>query len=509
MPATLDPVQLEIFDHLGSWADVSLLAVGVDVGCEDPRTVDPRATPPEIVAIDKTVKELEEQLARLKIQREQILASQALICRIPPEILSRIFELGAHEDAHLLNIISLVSRHWYNVILATPSLWTCLILDIEWGYGRVPEFIRKARLYMDRSQACKFAVHLECRYVDSETDLRDILIVIKPHLHRCYSFRISLPDWEWMSLLREHLTGLGPSLEIFDLRVEPSEAEDAAPYCPLTMPCPRLSFIMLERTPLACVDIETPELRRLHLLRDQRYPSSGRMGVCFKELLSKLEATPTLEELRMEKVVFYLRGSEDVFLDTPSLTEIPSLRWLTFSHLDPSDVSLFLESTSLPAMERLSVQLEQSADEDLHWLSRASHDALVRFPSLRELNLRGCYIDGAAIVPLVRVLHQLPQLVALSLSSPPSGSFGTQIFDLLAGGPAKTGTWILPRLQALCIHNCRDISGHELLRIVIARHGVSNHEVENIQYLKIATCIAIDGDALNQLVALVDTVRVL
>src|SRR5260370_16668918 len=93
-----------------------------------------------------------------------------------------------------------------------------------------------------------------------------------------------------------------------------------------------------------------------------------------------------------------------------------------------------------------------------------------RFPLLRPLDLRSCNIDGVGLVPFVRALHELPNLTALGLSSPPSGVLGPRLFEVLATAPEANdagvaGRWLLPRLQALSVQNCPDISAHELLHV--------------------------------------------
>ncbi|KAI0915916.1 hypothetical protein AcV5_003390 [Taiwanofungus camphoratus] len=499
------------FDDLGSWDDLDIVSpVTEDEEVQDPRTIDPRTTPPDIVEIDKSVAELEAELARLKLKKAQILASQALIVRLPPELLSRIFEFGVHENTNLLPIILLVCHYWRDTALGTPSLWTYIILDSQWGLGRTPAFLRKLRACLGRSQTCKLLVNIDLGYIDNE-EMHDIMTELRPHLARCFSFRVSAPCWDSLPLLREHISSLGPSLEELHIRISATDLQETTPYCTLlAQACPRLKTVILEHIPLICTRVQLPTLQRLYLMRDQQYRRSAnrRFSVVFQELLTMLTSTPELDELRLQSVVFTLNGDEDIFQGTPVLTTIPSLRVLSFNLVDSINISLFLDSTSLPALTRLSVNMEPSAEENIHWLSRISLASPTRFSALRQLELRTCNIDGPALVPFVRALHQLPQLTALSLSSPRLGFLGGQIFDLLAAGPATTGIWLLPQLQALCVHQCMDVTGHELLRVVCARHQ-SGSDVTPILYLKISQCDSFDPDVLEQLNNVVDTVRVL
>lgn len=461
--------------------------------------------------IDKSVAELEAELSRLKLRKSQILASQALITRVPSEILSRIFELGVHESTLLLPVLSLVSKHWRAVALATPTIWSYIALDHDWGYGRTQSFIRKMKVHFERSQATKLHLIIDSRFVEGLLDLKDIFVELEPHLSRCFSLRLSVIDWDWMTVIRDEMAKVGPVLEELYLRLEPTDTEDQVPFSILAQQCPRLEHVVLEHAPLKCIQADMPRLRRLYLMRDTRYHSTNRLGLSFRELIEKITETPTVEELRIQSTVFFLDGSESVFHDLLKPTAVPKLTSLSFKLLDSTNVSLFLEQTDLPALVRLSVQMEHSSDEGMNWLARLGPSVLSqqRFPSLQHLDLRACNIDGPALVPFVRVLHSLPQLTALALSSPPCGSLGTKIFELLAGGPGATGEWLVPKLQALCVQNCRDVSGHELLRVVLARAGSSVREVEDIRYLKIAQCYSMDQEVLDQLIQLVETVRIL
>ncbi|KAA1472387.1 hypothetical protein DENSPDRAFT_821172 [Dentipellis sp. KUC8613] len=500
------------FEDLATWDDLVTHVIVVDALGEEeestePTHIDPRDPIPEVVQIDHSMADLEAQLSSLRLRKTHLLAMHALIARMPPEILSRIFELGVHESNHLLSTISLVSRYWRQVALATPSLWSYIRLDHDWGYARHAAFLRKLRTCVERSQACKLLIDIDCRFVEGGNELEQIVTELEPHLVRCFSFRISAPDWEWMDLVRNHSSKLGPSLENLYIRLDPSESEEQTPFVFLSQPCPRLSTVTLEHTPLICIRTSLPALRSLHLIRDQRYHSSSRIGISFKELLTLLVSTPTLTELRVQSAVFLLDGTEAIFQSSPSYTLLPRLQSLTFNFLDCNNVALFLESSTLPSLKRLSVQMESNNEENMQWLVQMSLDSQTRFPTLRHLDLRACSVDGAALVPFIRALHQLPHLSALGLSSPPSGHIGSRFFDILASLPFNPSeTWLLPELEALCLQNCRDVSGHELLAIVRARN--LSPGVRSIRFLKISQCYGLDHDVLDQLQLLVDTVRV-
>lgn len=136
--------------------------------------------------MDKTVSDLEAELERLKFKRAQILADKALVSRIPPELLSRVFELGVHDNLPLLPILSLVCRHWRNLTLSTPSLWSHIRLDHNWGYGRTASFLQKLSTYLERSQACKLQIDVDFRFLDVFPDVLSVMNQLEPHLERCF-----------------------------------------------------------------------------------------------------------------------------------------------------------------------------------------------------------------------------------------------------------------------------------------------------------------------------------
>ncbi|KAH9006419.1 hypothetical protein EDB86DRAFT_3061403 [Lactarius hatsudake] len=485
------------YDDLATWEDSVSHAIPVIVvdpledaeDPVDPTAVDPRPSLPEVMEIEENILSLQSQLESLQARKLNLLARNALINHIPPELLSRIFELGVYESNELLPVLSLVSRHWRLTALTTPSIWSYIRLDNTWGYSRHTSFLRKLKVHLERSQDCKFLLDIDCRYLDIANELSQIMSELEPHLQRCFSFRMSVPDWQCMEIVRNTSQKLGPTLEDLYLRFDPSESEEQAPF----------------HAPLICIRTELPSLRCLNLIREQRYSSSTRIGLSFKEFLDILNSTPTLEELRIQSALFLLDGSDFVFRSSPVAPIFPNLRVLSFHYVESNNAHF-------PALRRLSVQMDTSNDENTQWLVRMAMDSATRFPLLCQLDLRSCNIDGVGLVPFVRALHQLPDLTALGLSSPPSGVLGPRLFEVLATAPEANdagiaGRWLLPRLQALCVQNCRDISGHELLQVAWARNA-GGAAVSPLRYVKIAQCYGLDPETHEQLCRAVTTVRV-
>lgn len=460
---------------------------------------DPRQLPPDISELDKTISELEAQLSDLRLQRERLLDRRALIHRLPPELLCRIFELS-EESVELLPSLNLVCRQWRGVCLACPVLWSYVVLDSNWGW-RIPAFLRKMRAHLQRSQATKLLVDIDFRYVDSFADCQTIMTELKPALSRCYSCTLSVQDWPRMRVVQQNATELGPALEDFYLRLDSVDPDTDDPCNVLAQPCPRLAYVVLEHIPLECVNAPMPALRELSLILERSGYSSTRMEYPFKRFMSMIVASP-IRWLNMRMAAFSLDSTDDLFQADPVLIELPELRGLEFDLVEATSIILFLQSTSLPSLSYISA----NSAEDMQWLS---HIALSpeRFPSLRLLDVRNFNFNGVGLAPFVRALHHLPRLTGLGFASPASGIVGSRLFEVLSAGPATMGGWLLPRLEALCFQSCADISGHEILRVVDARRGAAAADVSKISYLRLTHCYSVDPEALERLKALVDVVR--
>lgn len=496
---------------------------------------DPRKPTEEVVALDVKIAELEAQLSALRFEKVNMLGRAALINSLPPEVLARVFELGVHENPHLVPALHLVSSLWRRTALSTPTLSSYLKLDSTIGYGRTPVFLAHAQTLLERSGAAKLHIDLDFRYADNLAELEQTMAAVGPHLGRCFVFRVSVPDWEWLGVVKHHAGSLGPALEELYLRIDPTDNDEVlpAPFLTDDTAYPRLARVMLEHAPLLAVREATlPALRALHVSRDQRYHSSGRMGVPLREVLCVLEANAGLAALRVHGVRFQLDGTESAFSAAPAPVRAHALATLTLVHVEAAHVSLLLASVALPALRRLVLHMDGTEEETLACLAAAAAQQPSPFPALRTLDLRNVNVDGAALLPLVQALRALPRLTAFGVCSPPSGIAGPKLFDLLARPCEAAATpppadasppqsrWLLPDLRALCIQNCRDISGHEILRVLRARIMASlgddeyggyvptkELEVERIRHVRINQCFGVEDEMIESIRGVVDVLK--
>jgi hypothetical protein len=194
---------------------------------------------------------------------------ECLIDKLPPEILSRIFEVGTIDDMQRreeivmdrdisdeesdleddpLNVeipmfpirISHVCRRWRETAVKTPSLWTKIRLSDN------PKSLVRSAVWLTRSREHPVDVSIEfvlpdeilfwskreisnsAVYKAAERDLQRALGVIIPHSHRCRSFELclSLPDHMDLALSFLETVPGAPFLERISLTCDDFNSRD-------------------------------------------------------------------------------------------------------------------------------------------------------------------------------------------------------------------------------------------------------------------------------------------
>lgn len=481
---------------------------------------------------------LQAELAALMLERDKLRDQRSLVRLLPPEVLARIFELSVHADPYFLTSLHLVSALWRTTALATPALSSYITLDSRVGYGRIAVFLEHVKQVLERSGAASLHIDLDFRYAESLEELEQVLGALAPHLARAFAFRVSVPDWEWLAEVKKHTVALGPALEELYIRIDPSDSDDQEPalFLDAERLFPRLSRLTLEQAPLLTVrEAVLPRLTTLKISRDQRYHSSSKMNVSLREVLRAIAANPGLTKLHFKGVRFQLDGSESFFSFSPILTPAPALSTMTIAHCEAAHVSILLSSLSLPSLSRLILHMDTAEEESLACLAAVAQRPNA-FPLLRSLDLRNVNVNEASLLPLVQTLRALPRLSALGICNPPSGVAGPKFFDLLSRpceppslpllldptSPLEQhrqpSRWLVPELRALSLQNCRDVSGHEVLRVLRARIGGAEAEdeygrkrepeVEKIKYVRMNQCFGVEEEMVESIRGVVDTLKI-
>jgi F-box-like len=112
---------------------------------------------------------------------------------LPNELLAAIFEAGSTDRPVFPQIqvvefpitISHVSRHWREIALHTPSLWSTIHMDENTSYPKLLD------AYLDRSGACPLDIVMDYqnRYPESRILFRETFYLHKilPHIDRWHS----------------------------------------------------------------------------------------------------------------------------------------------------------------------------------------------------------------------------------------------------------------------------------------------------------------------------------
>lgn len=446
---------------------------------------------------------LEEELAALRRRKANVLAAHSLIRRLPPDILRCIFEIAVHEDPLLLDDISIVSRFWRQIVVSSPTLWTYIIYDTSLGLDwytqthveRHARIVRKLDASLKRSGTCKLYVHLDACDFESVSMLQQVLDLLTPHLARAYYLQVRVPDWEWMRSVSVAASSLGPVLEQIHLGIS-RDWSDSSPCVVLTNPCPVLKYAVLENTPPSILGVLPPSLRVLHVVR-------GGMNLDISGLLATTSAAEQLQTLRLQTSPFLLTSSS-----RSSRYIFRALRTLLMHHLSDDDISAFLDAGDFPALVHLGVEMGTvglNGPVTAQWLLRVAEHSEDRFPALRLLDLKGVSVDGTALETLANALRRLPRLTGLAISCPPRRDLGESVLSML--GTGNDGEWILPRLEALVISACNDISGNEVLKVVQSRYIAEG--LSRVRYVKLSYCDTIDSGAYIGLKKVVEVVHII
>ncbi|KZV87118.1 hypothetical protein EXIGLDRAFT_840229 [Exidia glandulosa HHB12029] len=453
----------------------------------------------DVDSIDDSVAELQRRIEELQLQKAQLLAERAPVRRVPPEILARVFELGARTDVHFASTVCAVSSLWHSIAMETPAVWANICLGSEWGLG--PDaFLRKVQVTLDRSQSSPLLVDVDLYYIDGVERAHALLEAIAPHVSRCYSLAVCVPQPEWMELVVEHFGAhLAPKLEAMALKFRPTTPWGAS-YAQATIfegELPALTSLSLEGLPLTILRAGLPALRTLeykHFEELYTYPQNSASATPLGDLLGLLETSPTLEELKLEHCNFTVEEQDLAFDADRPRVELPMLHSLTCSHIDAGNVTLLMESIHAPNLRRLALRTDSIRQvQDLWWVPKEP------LRSVRSLELEGFRLmDGSALIAFLRLLNHMPLLTTLSILSPYSTQVTSQFFDVLAQ-PTRGGAWLCPRLVDITVAACHGLGGHELLHAARARADVRRVDVRPFKRVLVRNCPSFDASVVDDL----------
>ncbi|GJJ13466.1 hypothetical protein Clacol_007720 [Clathrus columnatus] len=397
------------------------------------------------------LEKLDVELNALQNQRAKLESRIAAIWTLPNEILAYIFELGASEqeaagehieaskndddsnDTGIQDIqilVSHVSRHFRNVALNTPVLWSSIhVLDLK------PPRLDYISTCLQRSGSLPVSISLDCEDDDSEykatelptTPVEDAMGRIKPNMYRLKRFMARFRSFDALHRVMLYLDQPAPQLEALELsevdfeRTFDAETLFSPGYLsePLTLfqgNIPKLTSVMLDGVHVSwsqcnfknlvvlCLGYHTADVRPTYeefrtiiqnspSLRELSLQGSSPIFSEDVSMSSLYEPFPleSLEELRVSDV------SSDYASLLISLLRAPNLKSLILSELDTNDYSSLLDHISGPPVlypNLISLKLVCIEASDM-----AATRLLRAYPKLEWLGLYA--------------IHGCPQWVAL------------------------------------------------------------------------------------------------
>lgn len=364
------------------------------------------------------------------------------IFNLPVELLNEICKLAYGESNPKMLTLTLVCKHWRDIILNSPEFWRHLIIT-----KRTKK--KKVKTWLERSRGVIF--NLEIRedlapdIIEALTDgLSEEFWSSLRTLKTCFSFTIEnigqvLPPDAFNRLQLENL-----ELEL--TRHAPFKSEFWNPLSTLDTTRLKSLTIMTQIIKIPWSSMTTFNSLRSLKLNGIQTPNF---------VLNFLQRNLQIEELRLSDSHAY-RGDVP---DEPDLPEVLKLNHLKHLELDSVELAgLLLHKLRFPNLTTLS--LSRANNLDISFLAtQCTH-----LPELIQLSIVKCTFVSQDLSAFIRSSSSLRQL---TISSPRVMN-GTEnnILEALCGPSQEL---CVPKLQHLYLPRCPKLQGGTLFRFIKAR----------------------------------------
>lgn len=484
----------------------------------DPVVILEAPLPVGVRGIDAKLSVLRIMTERLLQDRKRALQASAPIKRLPPELLSRMFELAAREHQNLPWRISLVCRSWREVALATPSLWSNISighilplgrLETSWPYN--PLLPYRVQTFLDRSRFADLVLKIDISKRDRYPDFATLVQRLEPHIWRCRSFfvwGIDEPGVDVVRSLCAKMLGPGARLRELSLCASSHFPMSNAPSSPLPNhgSMPHLHTLTLDGFRPSCVQVSLPSLRTLRFRTAHR--SSGRRRrddtdcASFLQLLRSLAGLESLEIDSwgftipvMDALCFNLLPEKAPHLGV-NLKKLALVHGSQHHHLLP-----LLDAVSFPRLSHLCVCSGEGGPTGVPVLP----PFLRNFNgSITLLSIASYTLMGTAVLSLLQAMQSMPLLENLQIAY---SSFDSQLFGTLAVRIADGNggaSWLAPRLREISLKHCDGLSLGEFITFARARRTAQ--DAASITRLASMWCSGADQEMVSQVRELVPQV---
>ncbi|THH05232.1 hypothetical protein EW145_g4947 [Phellinidium pouzarii] len=390
--------------------------------------------------------------------RTRMLESFAKVVEIP-ELLSLIFvhclptsKFATPDPKKAPLILSHVCKHWRNVALNTPCLWTTLRM---FSHGCSEETanlqIQVLNHWIRFSGRCHLSFKLAYVYVGTgDVSVDPILQTILNHADRCRHIDIKVPpqcDYPFLKWLEK-----GSHVLEF-LRISSSDYayEDISVTMDLSkFPNLRSFFVKCTRLQLTWIDV--PTCLQTFSLKCNKFSlkSCNSIAKTLKKFHLLLIETENQNIFEVMAKCFPELESLEYYMVMPSFVprgriEFPHLRRLVLSSEGLESSSLY-NSLYLPSLSSLDVYLKFAYDTNWPHLAALLRDSS---PPLKKLTIN---VEGLNEQSVIDILRIVPNLTSLVIYYAHMSGDTLVALTLPSVGDGNTGYRPITEIEPLCPH---------------------------------------------------------
>ncbi|KAI0345997.1 hypothetical protein BDW22DRAFT_1324762 [Trametopsis cervina] len=435
----------------------------------------------QITHLRNALSNLESRMALLLSERdllesrlETAVRLQSPVRRLPSELLASIFVMGVmnmeEDDSLMLSTLMLVCRHWLEVAVNTPVLWTRIAAGVHHPLSHAQRKLERSKA-LPLHICVDFSPRLENGTVTTDSIVRT-MDLLRTSVWRWKSFRLTVPNRPQAHAALMRCTDPAPLLEVFSVRVLHSMPEEHYHSNP-----PRSVFQGETPSLMSCsltsfnFGWDVRLVSRLRVLKLGGYWNGYSPSI--DTTLGILRACPNLEELVLRNMSDVDAGMCTVEPDSSDYDEanerlvrvtdarminLPRLTKASFYYSGTLRTRTILRLLSCPALEHIDMCFLDNISPMIEYLRRQS---LTRLP-LRHLRIEGCFLSE---LKLSRFLQRVPSLTSLELVDVEDVS--SNLFKHMSAPPAQI--WICPKLTSLSLEGCTTLDWESLRSFVESR----------------------------------------
>ena len=416
--------------------------------------------------------------------------------------------------------VSHVCKHWREVALATPALWSDI--DLETGKHAAQSY-RRASTYLSRSKGYPLSICIDVDEQDTDdgsvysgqssyqspttnVQLREVMDLLIPHTSRWRKFKLVAESYFYFHTVLDRLSDAPPASSLENLELHHFEEELGFEHLLFPYPAHKTPFVLfdnhapkLQYVSLYGVHIDwrnTTFLKNLHYL-ELAYLSAD-VRPSFEDFFTILRSSPGLRTLDL-----CMSGPSGVpqewpaFLPPPPQDDhyhdqhvpasfntqsrpldehmiLPKLHELKLACQSPEDLAAFFNRVSMPVLHTLEIDLGDFEYTDFirnyliappKWEGGSSRES--RLTNLKELKITQLSCTPKAIAELYATLVNL-ETIDLDFSSLDE-PFWEILIPMRVNGVTMPARNLLPALHTVKV---RGSCGNVLRQIVDARANV-------------------------------------